>query len=148
MPREKTLVRMLGEPLLIAVVLAFAVRGAVRIYSIPSRSMAPTLEAGDHIAVTPYRTDTPARGDVIVFRSPANGEVVVKRIVGFPGDLMDTRAGRLVVPAGCYFVVGDNRGDSHDSRHWGPLPAHLVLGRARLILWSGAPLGRIFKWIE
>jgi len=41
-----------------------------------------------------------------------------------------------IVPAGCYFVAGDNRDNSWDSRSWGVLPRDLVLGRARLILWS------------
>jgi signal peptidase I len=146
MPGQKSLFRTLAQPLLIAVALAFAVRAVVRIYAIPSQSMAPTLQTGDHIAVTPYLTDTPARGDVIVFRSPLNNSLAVKRIVGVPGDLMDAKSGRMIVPAGCYFVVGDNRADSFDSRSWGPLPQHLVLGRARLVLWG--PVRRIFKWIQ
>ena len=147
MPRQKGLFRTLTEPLIVAVVLGFAVRAAVQVYSIPSESMAPTLRVGDHIAVTPYLTDTPARGDVIVFRSPADGVIAVKRIAGLPGDLMESQSGRVVVPSGCYFVMGDNRANSHDSRQWGPLPAAMVMGRARLVLWGGAPAS-IFKWIE
>jgi signal peptidase I len=191
--RSKSALRVVVEPLLVAVVLAFAVRATVRIYSIPSSSMAPTLTAGDHILVTRYRGDEPARGDVVVFHGPDGKGLAVKRVVGVPGDLIQSRSGKVMigahtfsepyvarnassghipaqlVPASCLFVMGDNREDSFDSRHWGPLPAARVVGRARLILWSSstmadeahatsvsdpaahaaaAPHARVFKWIE
>lgn len=195
MPRQKSVIRLVAEPLIVAIAIAFAVRASVRLYSIPSVSMSPALQVGDQIIVTPYRFSEPARGDVIVFRSPANErELIVKRIVGVPGDLVDSRLGQVrigahtlpepylaapaatgaiqaqIVPAGSYFVMGDNRDSSYDSRHWGPLPGKLVVGRARMVLWSSsspidAPahastltlspervaqvsVSRIFKWIE
>ena len=195
MKRQKSAFRLVVEPLLIAVALAFAVRATLRFYTIPSSSMAPTLQAGDHIVVTPYRARGPERGDVIVFRSPIPGHgLVVKRVIALPGDLVEGDGGQVrisghpleeryalppttasaaiapqVVPSGCLFVMGDNRAESFDSRHWGILPSANVLGRARLILWSsgdgsggtlhatsaGRPgpsasqrLGRIFKWID
>jgi signal peptidase I len=157
---SKSVLRLVAEPLLLAVVLAFAVRATARIYSIPSSSMAPTLTAGDHILVTRYRGEEPARGDVVVFHSLQGRELAVKRVVGIPGDLIQTRSGKIVlgghtlsepylamrahsgviapqlVPAGHLFVLGDHREDSFDSRHWGPLPASRVVGRARMVLWS------------
>jgi len=166
--QSKSAIRLIIEPLAIAIALAFLVRATIRIYVIPSFSMAPTLMAGDHIVVTPYRfRSEPQAGDVIVFRSPhAAGELMVKRVIGTPGDLVETREGRVIVrghaiaesylaaqastglippqlvPAGSYFVLGDNRTDSLDSRSWGLLPRADVLGRARLILWSSeAPVG-------
>ena len=184
MPRSKSALRIVAEPLAAAVVLAFMVRAALRIYTIPSASMLPTLTAGDHIVVTPYLFSEPKRGDVVVFRSPANGdELVVKRIIGVPGELVETQLGRILIgghalteryllePAAAgafeaqivapdsYFVMGDNRAASSDSRHWGPLPRPLILGRARFILWSSATAAstptaanargrRVFKWIE
>jgi len=159
---QKSPLRLITEPLLIAIVLAFGVRAAMRLYVIPSSSMAPTLVPGDHIVVTPYRFGKkPNRGDVIVFRSPrAADEMMIKRVIGTPGDLVETRAGRVIVcghalpepyiaaqatsgaispqiiPADNYFVLGDNRADSLDSRSWGVLPREAVVGRARMVLWS------------
>jgi signal peptidase I len=159
---QKSAIRLIVEPLAIAMLLALGVRGAMRLYVIPSSSMAPTLVPGDHIVVTPYRfSSKPKRGDVIVFRSTRNAdELMIKRVIGTPGDLVETRAGRVIVsghalpepyvvaqattgsispqiiPANCYFVLGDNRADSLDSRSWGVLPQDFVIGKARLILWS------------
>ena len=141
MPRQKSTVRLILEPLAIAVGLALLVRqGLFRIYAIPSASMLPALQPGDHILVTPYYPfgAPPLPGDVIVFRAPSGAdELLVKRIVGAPGQLVNAGGGTAqIVPAGHFFVMGDNRGDSYDSRNWGPLPANLVVGRARLVLWS------------
>ena len=132
----KTL-RLVAQPILVAVLLAFVVRSAVHIYSIPSGSMQPTLEVGDHIAVTPYHGSEPQRGDIVVFRSPLNAEdLMVKRITGVAGDLVEGGQGKLIVPRDCYFVLGDNRANSFDSRNWGVLSRNLIVGRARMILWS------------
>ena len=53
---------------------------------------------------------------------------------------VDCRGSVLHLPRGEYFVMGDNRGDSEDSRYWGPLPDHLIVGRAFVIFW---PLSRL-----
>lgn len=161
MTRQKSTIRLIAEPLIVAVALAACARIAIGIYSIPSASMEPSLQTGDHILVTPYRISSPQRGDVIVFRSPADrSQLMVKRIIGVPGDLIDTRGGRVrigertlaepyllrqsasgtidaqIVPQSSFFVMGDNREDSLDSRRWGVLPGALVVGRVRLVLWS------------
>jgi signal peptidase I len=193
--RQKSLLRTIVEPLAVAVVLGMAVRAAVHIYAIPSESMAPTLESGDQILVTRYFRGAPKRGDVVVFESlTAPDELLVKRVIAVPGDLIDSRLGRVrisgytlaepyvlrqsssgavsaqVVPADSYFVMGDNREDSSDSRSWGVVPRARIIGRARMVLWSsGASVGEaaraearkdasgavrphahsgLFKWIE
>lgn len=90
----------------------------------------------------------------------------VKRVVGMPGDRIAVRAGRVIrngrpadepfvtpcgggpecdlaaveVPPGHYFLMGDNRGNSADSRYWGPLPREQIIGRAVVTYW---PIGRI-----
>jgi len=159
---QKSAFRLVIQPIAIAIVLGLAVRTAMRFYVIPSNSMVPTLVRGDHILVTPYHFQArPARGDVIVFRSRSDPrELMIKRVIGTPGDVVESRAGRVIVsghaiaepyltigadsgailpqiiPADTYYLLGDNRADSLDSRSWGILPRDLVVGRARMILWS------------
>jgi len=185
--------RTILQPLGIALVLAALVRGAMHIYSIPSASMAPTLAVGDRIVVTRYFASAPERGHVIVFRGPSGRELLVKRVIGVPGDLVDSRLGRVrvgghtlpepyvlreaatgaiesqIVPGDSYFVLGDNRDESIDSRSWGVVPHDRVVGRARLVLWRSAVdeddavsastgshpaparargTSRVFKWID
>lgn len=192
--RQKSLFRTIAEPLAVAVALGLSVRAALHIYAIPSESMAPTLTTGDQIVVTRYFRSQPQRGDVIVFESPtAPDELMVKRVIAGPGELIDSRLGRVrvggytlpepyllrvattgavpqqVIPADSYFVMGDNREDSSDSRSWGVVPRSRIVGRARLVLWSstsvaGEPAqaaakqqssarrphtrGSLFKWID
>lgn len=166
MLRRNSLLRVVLEPLGIAVVLALVARSFVHIYTIPSASMVPTLRAGDQILVTSYLRRPPARGDVVVFHAPSGEDLMIKRIVAEPGDLIETRMGNVVVgghsvpeqyiaergtsgvipaqivPSDCYFVMGDNRGDSLDSRTWGVVRRESIVGRARLVLWSSAASSR------
>jgi signal peptidase I len=155
--------RTIIQPLAIALVLAAIVRASsIGFYSIPSSSMEPTLRVGDTVVVTPYfAKNHPSRGDVVVFRSPSSaGEMVVKRIVAVPGDLIESRDGRLligghavpepysrgttaavapqIIAGGTYYLLGDNRTNSYDSRLWGSIQESAIVGRARLVLWSGA----------
>ena len=160
--------RLVLQPIGVALLLALLIRASlVRLYAIPSSSMAPTLQPGDRILATlfhglgnPPRAN---RGDVVVFHSPSGSdELLVKRIVGVPGDLVELREHHLfvsghalaepylrtrvtsgiivpqIIPANCYFVLGDNRQNSFDSRSWGVLPARFLVGHARMILWSSA----------
>ena len=112
--------------------------------NVPSASMEPTLMTGDIIFVNglAYDTHDPQRGDIIAFHSQELGCVLIKRIIGMPGDKVSfegnsvningeplnesyltdnvgTKCGEtFTVPADSYFVLGDNRENSLDSRFW------------------------------
>jgi signal peptidase I len=138
----------------------------IEAYKMPTGSMETTLLIGDHLLVNKhiYRTSEPKRGDLVVFRYPLRPEVsYVKRLIGLPGDTVEM-VGRAVyvngeslkekyaqyvdpgsinehygpyhVPAEQYFVLGDNRDNSQDSRFWGSVPRGYMLGRAFMICWS------------
>ncbi len=112
-----------------------------------------------------YLFHAPARGDIIIFIAPPDpSQDYVKRIIGIPGDVVTINettvivdgvtlqeryvdSGRqgnpydyktihdMVVPPGNYFVLGDNRGGSSDSRDWGFVPGQNIIGRASLVYW-------------
>ena len=158
----RAIARIILQPLFIGLLAAIIVRVTVlQAYSIPSDSMRPTLERGDHILVTPVAWGREVRrGDVIVFRNPGVGPgFFVKRVIALEGEHLEIRDGRVriegrvleepylehaptdgslaeIVPAGHFFVLGDLRSDSIDSRVWGALPEENVVGRARMIFWS------------
>ena len=105
----------------------------------------------------------PGYGDVVVFRWPRDErQNFIKRIIGLPGDRIRLERGEVyrngvlldepyveehsgitlrerVVPDGMYYVLGDNRARSDDSRHWGSVPEENIVGRVWIAYW---PLGR------
>jgi signal peptidase I len=130
------------------VVTAVEVRGA---------SMAPTLRSGDRCLLNrfAYLTREPQRGELVVLKDPETGDLIVKRIVGLPCETVIMRndaayvngqrvfepyASRFirndmsplgkatVIPRDCYFVLGDNRTRSVDSRTFGPVARESILG--------------------
>jgi signal peptidase I len=151
-----------------ALVFGFVRPFVAEAYEIPSGSMVPTLEIGDRVLANKfiYRFHEPNRGDIVVFESVENqDQTLIKRVVGLPGDEIQLRSGTLfvnsepqnepylnkdlpsldsygpvTVPEGKVFVMGDNRGDSADSRVFGPLPIENIEGEAFLRFW---PLSRI-----
>jgi signal peptidase I len=161
-----------GVIILIAVVFAFLVRGfAFQTFYIPSESMVPRLQTDDRVLVNKLTYDLrdPARGDVVVFRTPPGSNItgmddLVKRIVGMPGDNIEGHDGHIYidgkllkepyldanvqsktfaavhVPANSYFMLGDNRQFSNDSTVWGPAKRDLFVGPVFVTIW---PLDRI-----
>jgi signal peptidase I len=117
-----------------------------------------------------YHFESPQRGDVIVFRYPGDPSIFyIKRIVGLPGETVHITNGTVMITktdgaqltltepyavvddatyngtttlgAGQYFVMGDNRPESSDSRVWGPLPAQNIIGRVFLRLLPANEIG-------
>ena len=124
-------------------------------------SMFPTFNNGDYLIIDELSYNflrEPKRGEVIVFRPPLQGSrFFIKRVIGLPGEVIEVKDDRVFVNGaalpepyreqittidgvweldeGEYFVLGDNRGSSSDSRVWGTLPEGNIIGRAFLRLW-------------
>ena len=137
----------------------------VQAFYIPSGSMLPTLQEQDRVLVNKlsYDLHDVHRGDIIVFKGPeqAEGEVkdLIKRVIGLPGETVEAHDGKVFVdgkaidesylgdgittgpleqtkvPAGHYWVMGDNRGNSKDSRYFGAIDKDLIIGRAFVRVW-------------
>ena len=164
-------VRELVITILVAFVVVFGfIRPfVVEAYRIPSESMEPTLEVGDRLLANKfiYRFKEPERGDIVVFDSvEGDDETLVKRVIGVGGDKIRVRGNTLLVnnksqdepyvnkkdpsrgsygptrvPEGYVFVMGDNRGNSADSRVFGPVPLENVEGEAFLRFWPPSKIG-------
>lgn len=195
---------------LVIVVAVTAFRSAVADWNdVPTGSMKPTILEGDRIVVNKLAYDLrvpytrwrlaqwagPARGDIVVLWSPADGKRLVKRVVGLPGDTLAMASNQLVVngravdyepldlelvrafepeganrllaaenldgephavmltpgagtvstfppvtvPEGSYFLMGDNRDESLDSRHFGFVERELIVGQALAVAGSVDP---------
>ncbi|NMB20498.1 MAG: signal peptidase I [Firmicutes bacterium] len=156
----RELLETIGSAVLIA---AFIMIFIARAYTVNGDSMLPTLQHGERLLVDKisYRFIEPSRGEIIVFKNPSNlSEQFVKRVIGLPGDKVAITQGVVyvndqpieenytfaparigfsaqVVPEGTYFVLGDNRNNSEDSRFGrvGFLPRNLIVGRAIWRYW-------------
>ncbi len=173
----------------VAVALAFLVQAyIVKPYRVPTPSMANTVKAGERVLIdrTVYHYRSIRRGDIVAFQGPqaVNHIVLLKRVVGLPGDTLSVNGGHLyvngklldepylrssrgvvaqtlpatgpggpgdnvpwtlarpyTVPADHYFMMGDNREDSYDSRFWGPIARSDVIGRAFAVYWPPQDVG-------
>ena len=197
-----------GFSILAALLIATSFKSAIADWNdVPTGSMEPTILVGDRIFINklaydlkiPYTTrhivawDHPRRGDIVVFYSPRDGQRLVKRIIGLPGETLALDCNRLylngepvkyekldqdivgqmaaevqkeyifllerleasphsvmvapcrsmfssfspiTVPADNYFVMGDNRDNSADSRFFGLVERHQIVGRATAIVLS------------
>ncbi len=114
-----------------------------------------------------YLYSEPERGDIVIFRSEEkDGRILIKRVIGLPGETVSYKNGQVYidgeplqeeylkepmlgtfqtyeVPEGCYYLLGDNRNESADSRLWrNPgIPKEDILGKAIFIYWKN------FKWL-
>ena len=130
---------------------------------VEGQSMAPTLADQDRLIVNKlaYRIGTPQVGDIVMLYYPLNPDKsFVKRVIAEEGDQIRIVDGRVyrndvlipddyvptefrshddygpeVVKQGYYFVMGDHRNNSSDSRHWGPVPKKYIVGKVQLRWW-------------
>jgi signal peptidase I len=134
-------------------------------------SMQPHLSDQERIFVNKfiYHFSEVGRGDIVVFWYPRDEtKSLIKRIIGLPGETIEIRSGVVVVngrpliepylessfvdfssfgpvhvPAGSYFVLGDHRDSSNDSRNWGAVPRTKIFGKAILRYWPISKFGLI-----
>jgi len=132
-------------------------------------SMLPRLEDSDRLFINKfvYHVSAIERGDVVVFHYPRDPEKsYIKRVIGLPGDEVridqgrvwvngkylrepyvpamyrDTRSmAEMTVPPDCYFMMGDHRSISSDSRDFGPVERSLIYGKAVFIYWPARDVG-------
>lgn len=154
-----------AENIIFVVLLIVTIHFTLQNFHIMGQSMEPTLHDREYILVykSIYTYRPPARGDIIVFRYPLNPRSdYIKRIIAVPGDIISVLNQTVIVDGVTlnepyinkddpynpypsfrkrivgpdqYFVMGDNRGDSSDSREWGFVPRHDIIGQALLVYW-------------
>ncbi len=143
------------------IVTLFVTTFIAQITQIKGRSMEPSLIDGERVVNVKfiYKLENPKRGEVIIFKPPfKTKETYIKRIIGLPGEKVEIKDGYVyindkllkepyillrshdnwgpkIIPQDMYFVLGDNRVNSSDSRVWGFVPKENIIGKAILIFW-------------
>ena len=146
-----------------AVYATLIVTFGVQVARVDGLSMAPTLEDHDRLIVNKlvYELGEPRPGDIVMLYYPLNPEkMFVKRVIAQEGDTVRIEDGHVyvndlplhddyvpdqfrshddygpeVVKQGYYFVMGDHRNNSSDSRHWGPVPKKYIVGKVKVRWW-------------
>ena len=140
-------------------------------FFIPSESMVPTLRVHDRVLVNKlsYKLHPVHRGDIVVFKAPEGSDPgiddLVKRVIGLPGETVSATNGHVDIdgkelpepylpkgtittsfsavrlPPDHYWVMGDNRGNSKDSRVFGAITKKNIVGRVFFRIWPFSRLG-------
>lgn len=137
--------RKLGLVILVALIFCYILCAKLLAFTyVPSPSMEPTLNVGERLIANrlAYHDDSPLRGDIVVFHLEGVESIsFTKRVVGLPGEVIEFKDGKTYIngeylaepyvveemmgnygpfeiPDSCYFMLGDNRNNSEDSRHW------------------------------
>lgn len=159
--KRARLIREVVETIALTLLIFIAIRFAVQSFRVDGPSMEPGLHTDEFVLVNQvaYLFSAPQRGDVIVFHYPLDtSKDFIKRIIGLPGDTVQTTSSKVIVDGQVihepyisqpfnfvsqawklgpnqYFVMGDNRDNSLDSRTWGPLDRSYIVGKAVAIYW-------------
>ena len=162
-PRRSVLGAWLRDLLLSVGVSAFIIIFLYQPVRVEGTSMLPQLEDQDRLFINKmaFRVGDIHRGDVVVFEYPRDHtKSYIKRVIGLPGDVVRIDNGHVwvngkrlletyvpprfeddrsqpeqVIPAGQYFVMGDHRSISSDSREFGPVDRELIYGKAAFVYW-------------
>ena len=161
MKRSSHLAREIVETLALTLIIFLAIHFTIQNYQVEGSSMQPGLMSNQYVLVNKlaYLFHPPERGDVIVFHYPVDtNKDLIKRVIGIPGDVIiltsstvevngvvlkepyvqvpiNPSASQVTVPQDEYFVMGDNRQYSSDSRDWGFVPKSYIIGKAVIIYW-------------
>ncbi len=159
--KRSHIAREIVETVVLTVLIFLVVRFVIQSYHVEGTSMLPGLNGDDYVLVNKvaYLFHQPQRGDVIVFHYPLDTtRDFIKRVIGLPGDTIRTDNTHVwvngvelnepyisapsnpngnvwKVPSGDYFVLGDNRPVSDDSRDWGFVPQSDLVGKAVVVYW-------------
>jgi signal peptidase I len=159
----KSFMRELLLTLILALAIFFLLQVTVQTYIVVGQSMEPNLHNDDLLVINKivYRLHDPERGDVVVLYppdQPRDEPPYIKRIIALPGDTIEVKNGAVYVndnkliesyikepptytlalqhvPENEYFVLGDNRNISHDSRSGWTVPRQDIIGKAWLSVW-------------
>jgi signal peptidase I len=159
--KRTRLVREVIETIACTLLIFLVIRFAVQSFRVDGQSMEPGLHTDELVLVdkAAYLFQQPQRGDVIVFHYPLDiHRDFIKRIIGIPGDMIHTTPDSVTVDGQTlqepyisdtynfdtytwklepdqFFVMGDNRDNSLDSRTWGPLERSYIIGKAIAVYW-------------
>jgi signal peptidase I len=160
-------VREIGETVIPAVIIALFINlFLAQATQVLGQSMEPTLHSSQRVVIekVSYVLHGPRRGDIVVIDSENQSEMLIKRVVGLPGEMIEVRNGQVfidgelleepwtvrqgggrfgpqTVPPLHVFVLGDNRGASNDSRNFGPVLIDDIVGQAWISYWPPGDVG-------
>ena len=159
--KHSHLAREIIETLALTLIIFLVIHFTIQNYQVDGSSMEPGLVNNEYVLVNKlaYLFHPPERGDVIVFHFPQDTtKDLIKRVIGIPGDVIQVSLSTVTVnnvvlhepyikapvnptgsewkvPADDYFVMGDNRQFSFDSRDWGFVPKSYIIGKAVMVYW-------------
>jgi len=163
-----------AKTFLIIFLVVFALNKLVYINAvIPSESMQTTIMKGDRIIGSrlAYKSKDPQRFEIVIFKYPDDpSKIFIKRVIGLPGETVEVKDGKVYidgsekplddsfcnevpigdfgpyeVPKNCYFMMGDNRNNSLDSRYWKNhfVEKDAILAKAVFRYWPFSEIGKV-----